>query len=334
MNNGRKTEHDKYSAPYYSENAKGGTSMTLLELFCDIDDFCLWFVPAWERHMLPPADRHIRRRPGQLCLSEVMTILVLFHRSHYRTFKHFYTEYVLTALRGEFPGLVSYARFVTLMPGTLVPLCAYLQTRKGNGTGLAYVDSTPLRVCHNRRIPSHKVFKAVARRGKNSLGWFYGLKVHLIINDTGELLSVKITPGNVDDRVPVPDMTTGLYGKLFGDRGYISHKLFARLFDRGLHLVTKLKCNMKNRLMPLVDKILLRKRTIIETVNDQLKNISQIEHTRHRSVANAMVNVLGGLIAYTHQEKLPSLHLTTTHLNLLKGLQAKTPAYAFPVIAF
>ena len=308
--------------------------MTLLEIFCDIDDFCLWFVPAWESRMLPPADRNVRHRPGQLCLSEVMTILVLFHRSHYRTFKHFYTEYVLTSLRGEFPGLVSYSRFIEFIPGTIVPFCAYLQRRKGEDTGIAYIDSTPLRVCHNRRIPSHKVCKAVARRGKNSLGWFYGFKVHLIINEQGQLLAVKITPGNVDDRSPVPDMTTGLYGKLFGDRGYISHPLFARLYERGLQLVTKLKCNMKNRLMPLVDKILLRKRAIIEAVNDQLKNISQIEHTRHRSVSNAMVNVLAGLIAYTFQDKLPSLNLRTTTLKQFTALQAKTPSQAFPIIAF
>lgn len=308
--------------------------MTLLELFCEIDDFCLWFVPVWESRMLPPADHKVRRRPGQLCLSEVMTMLVLFHRSHYRTFKHFYIEYVLTTLRGEFPGLVSYSRFVTLIPGTLVPLCAYLQHRKGSVTGVAYVDSTPLRVCHNRRIPSHNVFKTVARRGKNSLGWFYGFKVHLIINEQGQLLAVTMTPGNVDDRTPVPDMTTGLYGKLFGDRGDISQKLFAHLYDRGLQLVTKLKCNMNNRLMSIVDKILLRKRAIIETVNDQLKNISQIEHTRHRSISNAMVNVLAGLIAYTHQDKLPSLNLTATHLKELTALQANTQPHVLPVIAF
>ena len=284
--------------------------------------------------MLPPADRKIRRRPGQLCLSEIMTILVLFHRSHYRTFTHVYTEYVLTTLRGEFPGLVSYSRFIELIPGTIVPCCAYLQSRKGPVTGIAYIDSTPLHVCHNRRIPSHKVFKAVARRGKNSLGWFYGFKVHLIINEQGQLLSIKITPGNVDDRSPVPDMTSGLYGKLFGDRGDISQPLFATLHERGLQLVTKLKCNMKNRLMSVVDKVLLRKRAMIETVNDQLKNISQIEHTRHRSVSNAMVNVVAGVIAYTFQEKLPSLHLKATTLNKFTALCASASSQRLPIIAF
>jgi hypothetical protein len=308
--------------------------MTRLQIFCEIDDFCLWFVPVWESRMLPPADHKIRRREGQLSLSEVMTILVLFHRSNYRNFKHFYNEYVLTTLRDEFPGVVSYSRFVALIPGTLVPMCAYLHQRKGTVTGIAFVDSTPLKVCHNRRIPSNKVFKAVAKRGKCFIGWFYGFKVHLIINDEGELLACQITAGNVDDRRPVPDMTKGLYGKLFGDRGYISQKLFDQLYERGLQLVTKIKRKMKNRLMAVLDKILLRKRAIIETVNDQLKNISQIEHTRHRSVPNAMVNVLAGIIAYTYQEKLPSLNLRSHDVKELAALQAEISDDMLAMAAF
>ena len=178
------------------------------------------------------------------------------------------------------------------------------------------------------------MFQEVAQRGKCSIGWFYGFKVHLIINDEGELLAFQITPGNVDDRLPVPDMTKGLYGKLFGDRGYISHKLFAQLYERGLQLVTKIKKKMKNRLMAVVDKLLLRKRAIIETVNDQLKNISQIEHSRHRSIPNAMVNVLAGVIAYTYQEKKPSLNLRDTDIKELAALQAESPHDALPMAAF
>ena len=149
------------------------------------------------------------------------------------------------------------------------------------------------------------------------MGWFYGFKLHLIVNECGELLAVKVTPANVDDREPVPDMTAGIFGKLFGDKGYISQQLFDLLFERGLQLITKLKKNMKNKLMPLMDKILLRKRAIIETINDQLKNISQIEHTRHRSIAGFMVNLLGGLIAYTYHDKKPSLSINTTGISTL-----------------
>ena len=308
--------------------------MTRLHIFCDIDDFCIWFVPLWESRMLPPADRTLRRRDAQLCLSEIMTILVLFHRSNYRTFKHFYLEYVCVVLRDEFPNLVSYPRFIELIPGALVPFCAYVQSRRGEVTGIAFVDATSVKVCDNRRIYSHKVFKDLAQRGKNSMGWFYGFKLHLIINERGELLAFKFTAGNVDDRTPVLDMTTGLYGKLFGDKGYISQKLFEQLYERGLHLITTLKKKMKHRLMSVLDNILLRKRAIIETVNDQLKNISQIEHSRHRSVANAMVNLLAGLIAYTYQEKLPSLKLPPEDLKRLYAAFDEEAQLALPVVAF
>jgi hypothetical protein len=280
--------------------------MDILSIFCDIDDFCLLFEPRWQARLLDTRQRH---RASTLCLSEVMTIIVLFHCSGYRNFKTFYTQHVLKYLGGAFPRLVSYNRFVELMPSALVPLCGYLQTRKGDCSGISFIDSTSLKVCHNRRIHSHKVFARCARRGKTSVDWFYGFKLHLVTNDCGELLSIRLTPGNVDDRRPVPRMVKGMFGKLFGDKGYNSQPLFETLFDEQVQLVTKLKRKMKNRLMLMFDKIMLRKRAIIESVNDQLKNISQIEHTRHRSVANFFVNLLAGLVAYTHREKKPSLNI-------------------------
>jgi hypothetical protein len=282
--------------------------LQLTAMFCDIDDFCKRFEPLFHRHLLQASHRHRRRQPG-LALSEILTILVYFHSSHYRTFKHYYTEYVAASLRPYFPALVSYTRFVELMPRALVPLCCYLHTRKGRCTGIAFIDSTPLAVCHNRRIKAHRVFAGWATRGKTSLGWFYGFKLHLIVNDEGELLAFCLTPGHIDDRRPVPQLITGLMGQLFGDRGYISQALHDALFAQGLELLTKIRKNMKNRLLRLWDKLLLRKRALIETINDQLKNISQIEHTRHRSVTGFMVNLVAGLVAYTYQPKKPSLGL-------------------------
>ena len=175
--------------------------------------------------------------------------------------------------------------------------------------GSAFIDSTKIAVCHNKRIWSHRVLQELAARGKTSVGWFYGFKLHLVTNDCGELLSIKVTPGNIDDREPVPNLAKGLFGKLFGDRGYISQALFTELYAEGVQLITKLRRNMKERLLPLFDKLLLRKRAICETVIDQLKNISQIEHTRHRSVDNFFVNLIAGLVAYTFREKKPSLNL-------------------------
>lgn len=290
--------------------------MDILRLFFDCDEFCQAFLPRWAAQQLPDGKPH-RQRDTTLSTSEVMTIVILFQVSGFRNFKTFYTQRVLSDLRREFPRLVSYQRFVELQAATLVPLAAFLHTRFGHCSGISFVDATSIAICHNRRINANKVFRGVARRGKTSVGWFYGFKVHLVINDSGALLGVVITPGNVDDRKPVPTLSRRLFGKLFGDRGYISQELFELLYAQGLQLITKLKKNMKNKLLPMLDKLLLRKRALIETVNDQLKNICQIEHTRHRSVANFMVNLLAALIAYTYQEKKPSLHLRRDQLAAL-----------------
>jgi hypothetical protein len=275
--------------------------------FCDVDDFCLVAEPLLRQRMLAEGRRH-RNRKGRLTASEIITILIAFHQGNFRTFKHFYLMLGHSHL-AEFPDLVSYQRFVELMPSVLALLCGYLMSRFGVCTGIAFVDSTALAVCGNKRIRRNRVFHGLAKRGKTTMGWFFGFKLHLVVNEQGELLAVQVTPGNVDDRQPVPNLARNLYGKLFGDKGYISSELFDRLWNRGLQLVTHVRRNMKNALMPLVDKIMLRKRSLIETINDQLKNISQIEHTRHRSPVNFMVNLLAGLIAYTHRPKKPSLHL-------------------------
>lgn len=283
---------------------------SLTELFCDIDDFCQVFYPAWEQKLLNAGAKQ-RRRSGRLWPSEIMTIWVHFHQMRFRDFKTYYTAYVQKYLCREFPHLVSYNRFVQLTSSVLVPLCAYLKTCFGRGTGLAFIDSTPLAVCHNRRISQHQVFDGLAARGRNSVDWFFGFKLHLVVNDCGEILACCVTPGNIDDRSPVPQLVKDLNGKLFGDKGYLSQKLFEYLLtEHDLQLITKIKSNMKNRLMNLSDKLLLRRRAILEAIYDQLKNISQIEHTRHRSVVGFMVNVICGLIAYCHQPKKPSLHLS------------------------
>lgn len=283
---------------------------SLTELFCDVDDFCQEFLPVWHKQLLSTGEVQ-RQRKRSLRVSEIMTILIHFHQSHYRDFKAYYTDYVLERLRGEFPGLVSYTRFVEFIPSVLIPLCVYLRKKcLGRCTGISFIDSTSLAVCKNPRIHAHKVFSGLAQRGKTSTGWFFGFKLHLIFNDRGELLNLVLTPGNVDDRKPLPRMVRKLFGKLVGDKGYLSKKLFEDLLRTfNVQLITGIRANMKNRLIPLIDKLLLRKRAITETIIDQLKNISQIEHSRHRSPINFLVNLLSGLIAYCHQPKKPSLHL-------------------------
>jgi len=291
--------------------------MSLLELFVNVDDFCQIFLPVWEKKLFADGSKK-RHRTGQLRVSEIMTLIIYFHQSRYRNFKAYYIEHVCQHLRGEFPNIVSYERFVILMPSVFGPLSAYLKSLYGSCSGISFVDSTALEVCDTHRIHNHKVFEAVAERGKGSMGWFYGLKVHLVISDRGEIRACQITPGNVDDRKPVPALCKHLFGKLIADRGYISQPLFEQLLETfNLQLITRIKKNMKNRLMPMIDKILLRKRAIIESVIDQLKNISQIEHTRHRSPINAFINIIAGLIAYCHQPKKPSLGIIPSGLPLL-----------------
>jgi hypothetical protein len=279
----------------------------ITKLFCTIDDFWKSFKIEWSKHLLD--SQKAKRGPEpKLSISEMMTIMVLFHRSNFRCFKNFY-GYVMTYLRGYFPNLISYDRFVHIKKSLFIPLFAYLLHIRGVVTGIAFVDATSIAVCHNKRINRNKVFRGIAKRGKTTSGWFYGFKLHLIINDKGEILSFQLTGGNVSDVSVLEVLSKGIWGKLFGDKGYISSSLAQKLFEKGVQLFTTIRSNMKQKLLTIKDKILLRKRSIIETVNDQLKNISQIEHTRHRSPNNFLVNLLSGLVAYMHQPKKPSLNL-------------------------
>ena len=201
-----------------------------------------------------------------------------------------------------------------MMKSALIPLCAFVHSLTGEKTGIYFIDSTLLKACHIKREKQNKVFAGLAKKSKSTMGWFFGFKLHIVINDKGEIMAFKLTKGNADDREPVPSLAKGLVGKLVGDKGYISNNLFLELWNDGLQLITKIKKNMKNKLMPLADKILLRKRAVVESVNDQLKNVSQIEHTRHRSVWNFLCNVVAGLCAYSLQPKKPSVQLNINNM--------------------
>lgn len=292
--------------------------MDLVTLFYIVDEFCKEFEPKYRSCLLESGESK-RVKPSSLSLSEILTIQIHFHQSDHKTFKHYYKNYVCKQLATEFPGLVSYNRFVELMSSTTVPLHALLLNLLGKPTLANFIDSTKVVVCDNHRIQRNKVFRGVASRGVSSMGWFYGFKLHLVVNEKGEITSFILTPGNVaDNNVKLgAKLCKQLYGKLYGDRGYISKDLFEKLWQQGVHLVTGLKKNMKNKLLPLWDKLMLRKRNLIETINDQIKNQEQIEHTRHRSQKNFLTNLLSGLIAYQLQPKKPSLHFTKKQQHLL-----------------
>lgn len=283
----------------------------LVDIFYFTDEFCKEFNKTWEGVQLKADNsKKSRNKPCKLSDSEVITILIAFHLGGYRNLKHFYTQYVQVHLTRDFPETVSYNRFVELQQKALFPMVIFLKVmRLGSCTGISFVDSTSLKVCNNKRIFNHKVFDGIAQRGKSTMGYFFGFKLHFVVNDKGEILNFVITPGNVDDREPLKNRNflNKIFGKLFADKGYIGKQLFEQLFIDGIHLITGLKRNMKNCLMSISDKILLRKRAIIETINDELKNICQVEHSRHRSFGNFLTNLISGMMAYSFLPKKPAI---------------------------
>lgn len=279
----------------------------ITEIFCVVDEFVLEFDQHLSKHLIG----NTPKRKPRLSTSEVMTIMILFQLSGVRCFKWFYKQYVTKHLSEEFPQLVSYNRFVELQKKVVLHMALFAKTCcLGDCTGISFVDSTPIRVCKNKRIFNHKVFKNIATRGKSTMGYFYGFKLHLIVNEIGQILDFQITQGNVDDRTPLKgNLLKKIWGKLYGDKGYVSKKLGELLFEDGIHLITGIRKNMKNTLMSLYDKVMLRKRSIIETINDQLKNICMIEHSRHRSFHNFINNLLAGIIAYSFLPKKPAVKM-------------------------
>lgn len=273
-------------------------------LFCLVDDFVKSYNQELAKHQI--GKQRQPTRVTRLSESEIITIILLFQQSPCKNFKFFYQLY-LPLYQKEFPSLVSYPRFVALMPRALMGLCLLLHFSCVSSQGVSYIDSSSLAVCHPKRISRNKVFKGIAALGKTTKGFFFGLKLHLIVTSQGDIVSCKLTPGNVDDRKPVPTLVKKLKGLLFGDKGYIGAKLFQELYQQGIKLVTGIKKTMKNKLININEKILLRKRSIIETVFDYLKNKLSIEHTRHRSPCNALIHILSTLLTYQLKPSKPSI---------------------------
>lgn len=278
------------------------TESKVTEIFCIADDFCKEFELEMAKNALvssPETPR--RRRKRMMSDAEVITILICFHFNSFRNFKHYYLGCVCQHWKHLFPKTFSYNRFVEIMPRCFVALTMFLRLGCfGQCSGISFVDSTCIPVIHNKRQFSMKVFKGIAEKGKSTMGWFVGLKLHLLCNEKGEIINFVLTKANVDDRnqAVMDTLTTKVFGKLYADKGYISQSLFGKLFDDGIHIVTGLRANMKQRLMPIYDKIMLRKRSIIESLNDMLKNVAQLVHTRHRSVHNFLMNLLAAMGAY------------------------------------
>ena len=294
------------------------------EIFCLVDDFCKEMQMTLDQYAMEAENgRPRRKKRPKMSDSEVITIMVLFHLKGYRCLKHFYLHYVCRHMRDDFPETLSYNRFTELQKKSVLPMVVFLQTCcLGQCSGISFLDSTVIKACHYKREKQNRVFKDIAAKGRGTMGWFFGFKLHIIVNERGEIIDFLITRGNVDDRQPLKDKAfhQKVFGKIFADRGYIGKDLFEKLFVDGIHLVTKIKRNMKNSLMHIYDKILLRKRAVVESINDILKNQCQIEHTRHRSFDNFLTNLISGLIAYCWRERKPAVRLDPKEYRALAAI--------------
>jgi hypothetical protein len=289
----------------------------VIEIFCEVDDFLKEFDEFETKKLISRGETMYRNRKSTMSLSEKMTIYICFHLSSYTNFKRYYNELVKPQWADMFPNLITYERFNQTQDRLFVPLLLYLNNCKlGKCTGISFVDSTTLHVCHIKREKQHKVFMGMATKSKSTMGWFFGFKLHLIINDKGEILSFSLSRANKDDRDEdiMKNMVEQIFGKLVGDRGYISEKLAQYLWNNGVELIYKRRKNMKEMNLSDTDKVLIRKRALIETVNDELKNICCLQHTRHRAVQGFLNNLVTGLIAYQFLDKKPALKLSSMDL--------------------
>jgi hypothetical protein len=278
----------------------------LIELFVTVDDFVTPFQQWLAQRSLTHG--HTPTRQPELHPSEIITLLAYYHYSGYKNFQYYYQRLVLPQMKPWFPALVSYNRFIELLPRQLLTLYGLARwlSLTNHQTGCYFADSKKLPVCANQRIHQHKVFAHLAGRGKSSTGWFYGLKLHLVINELGQVMNFLLTPANVADNQPavLRRLLSGLRGRCYADKGYLT-KLFEEFYQQGLRLVTKVRRGMKNQLVELDDKLRLKKRALIESVNDILMSVFDVDHTRHRSPVNALVHTLAGLVAYHFYEHKP-----------------------------
>ena len=271
----------------------------LVSIFCEIDDFCKELDKNMSQLQLTGPSKGRRGPACCLSISEIMTVQILFQMVGYRNFKTFYTSFLQIYWKQYFPRLPSYQRFVELTHRALYPSTLFAQLKSGKKTGIYYIDGSCLPVCHLKRSKRNKVFREIAQYGRTSVGWFFGLKIHLVINNLGEMIAFKITRGNVHDGAAAKSLLLSLEGLAFGDKGYIGKKLFDELLKNGLKLITRKRKNMKEKLLVNdYEKQLLNQRNLIETVFDCLKHKYHVWHTRHRSIINAMTNLIAALAAY------------------------------------
>lgn len=280
----------------------------LIEIYCRVDDL----HKAYRRYYFDKTGQYLTSIRSRMSESEVITILICYHLSGYKNFEYYYRDQILKHNKTDFPDAVSYERFVQLQTKSIDLLSLYLYSlaQQSERTGMYFVDSKKIASCHIKREHTHQVMQGVSRKGKTSVGWFFGLKTHLVINNLGQIVAYDITPGNVADNnhTVLRKLLNGLKGVCAGDKGYQS-ALFEEFYQNGLVLLTKPKKNQKAKVQTKANNLLLSKRPVIESTFNICTYICDIEHSRHRNKFNAVVNILAGLAAYQHLDRKPRVFL-------------------------
>jgi len=287
------------------------TSSKIVEIFVDCDDFINDFSKEVSFHMIGTNQQPI----SSLSASEIITICIIYHHSRLDCFKSFYTLVVKNVLRSYFPHAPSYTHFIKLKKYYLFDLFAFLwHSRLSKPSNEAnFVDSKKLQISHIKRAHQHRVMKGLAEKGKTSIGWFYGLKLHLIINEYGQPCSFLVTSGNKTDNNEevLKTLFRGLQGIFYGDKGYLT-KLKAWLKIQGVELITKVRKNMKKPKLTHKQKHYLKRRSLIETVFGLMTFQCDLDHSRHRSQYGFFSNIFSAIIAYTYLDSLPQMKRFST----------------------
>jgi len=274
---------------------------SLTRLFVFIDDFVKAFNSYTEtdpeNKLLVPFFKQEVQNNCRLHLSEILTIIVYFHSSGFKTFKHYY-KFLERYHMKEFPHLISYNRFVEIKHNYTLELFILSQTISAQCDGLSYIDSTHLPVCHIKREYTHKIFEGVAAKSKSTMGWYFGFKLHVISNQYGHPISYELTRSTVDDRQVPDSLFDKIFGELYGDKGYLGKPFMDRMSEKSIKIITALKKNMKPKMMTQKQSNSLSKRSIIESIFNCLKNHLNMQHTRHKNPKNYLVNLIGAITAY------------------------------------
>ncbi len=276
-------------------------------LLQDLEKFYAFYEQSMKSQQITSSNTRKRNKSSRMAPHRIMAVLLMFHLSGYRDFRSFYEIMIQGYLKKMFPHSLSYSWFIRIKSRYLHAMFCYLTSKMQPSHEISYIDSTCLKACHIKRASSHKTFKGIAEKGHTSVGWFYGFKLHLVIDAYGNIVDFCVSKGNKHDTYGLDKLTKNIKGLLFGDKGYISQKKAKQLEDKGIKLITKPRKNMKPKSLSKEEKSLLRSRGVIETVIGQLKDMHHVENTKVRSMHGWMMNILAALTAYQIRAFKPSI---------------------------